>query len=177
MSHADHTLRRPRSTWQKTLDEVGCKQTLLSMAHLPLKEVATLFKVNETYMKKICRVFDIPRWPYRGSSRRSISAPKLMAIRKPTQPSFSTADATRRDPKFSEGASYGDATAASEAAQLQLNPCSTTVEESVTIGKNDATQKIAFSVTWMQGMSNDKSWVRANNRRIKICLKVRQTYV
>jgi len=41
------------------------KYDLVDNFHLPLSQAAKHFKVSETFLKKVCRMHNIPRWPYR----------------------------------------------------------------------------------------------------------------
>merc|ERR1712028_271596 len=58
-------IRRRRS---RTLQEEKVEITfedLQACFHLPLAEVARLFGVGTTFMKKRCRIHGIKRWPFR----------------------------------------------------------------------------------------------------------------
>ena len=41
------------------------KADLVDKFHLPLSEVAKHFRVSQTFIKKVCRMHNIPRWPFR----------------------------------------------------------------------------------------------------------------
>ena len=41
------------------------KYDLVDNFPLPLSQAAKHFKVSETFLKKVCRMHNIPRWPYR----------------------------------------------------------------------------------------------------------------